>query len=384
MKGIVFLISAILMAAPVESGRQEFRTLNGLRVILDERHDRSVLRLFLLVGWDRSALSDLQADQFLSIRSTLSQCGAGGLSRPAFDRRLADQGLRLVFKGTGDSLSWSMLSDSQDQDDAFELLGHAVFRPALEDDLAPVGKAAAGKAKPEDLFRASLGFPSEGIAAKGLSTDESFAIHRRLVRPEQSVLVIQGDLSLAQARQSVMLHLGTWSPSIEKVIGAPRPSPPLELVQLKAGAGAGAWAGSPAPVGDARARAAHIAVAMLLSRRFREEIPRGITFEAFRPGGDSGPLLFGIGSEASDPRKHLRTVLEGLCRRGFEAGDLALVRSAWQTERAALALHPEDQLEAIARIALKGDPGDYLLDLSLEEINAALRARIDPAVLLWF
>jgi len=385
MTWLWLLMPAIVMAAPAEGGRSEFRAQNGLRVILDERHDRSVLRLFLLTLWDRATLSDIQADHALQIHSVLERCGAGGLSRPAFDRRLADRGIRLNLNSASDSLCWSMLSDSQDQDDAFELLGHMVFRPALGEDSLQGRKEVTAAARPEELFRATLGFPSEGVFPNNLGVEERFSLHRRLVRPEQSVLVIQGDLSLAQARQSVMLHFGTWSPTPGKAISEMAP-PPLAPPKTwaRSGAGGGIWAGSPAPICDARVRAAHIAVAILLSRSFRDDLQTGIFLEVSRPGGDAGPLLFGVGPDQADPKKHLQSTLEDLCRRGFGAGDLAFVRSTWQAERAALTLHPEDQLAAIAQVALKGDPGNYVLDLKIEEINAALRARLDPAALRWF
>lgn len=374
MKCLAALVPVVLMASPVVDGRREFRAPNGLRVIVKERHDRSILRLCLLSTWDPASLSAVQGEHALRLRALLDLCGAGGMSRPVLDRRLAERGIHLEVAGTADSLAWSMLADSQDQEDAFELLGHVVFRPSLGDDLGPRGEVVP----PEDSFRASLGFPVSSLGGLAMDVAERFALHRRLIRPEHAVLVIQGDLSLAQARQLVMLHLGTWSPAP----GKPEVGLPVADPSVVEGVVEGAWAGSPAPSGDAKQRAASIAVALLLEKKFREETHGDLAFESVRPGGDAGPCLFSIRS-GPEPERRLREFLENLRRKGFGAADLDFVRRTWGAERQALALHPEDQLYAEARVVLMGDPGNQLLALALEEVNTALRARLAPESLRW-
>ncbi|MBK8794523.1 MAG: hypothetical protein IPN59_15720 [Holophaga sp.] len=374
MKCLAALIPAVLVASPVVDGKQEFRAPNGLRVIVKEQHERSILRVCLLSAWDPTGLSTEQREHALRLRTILSHCGAGGLSRPVLERRLAERGIRVEVEGTEDSLDWTMLADSQDQEDAFELLGHLVFRPSLGDDLGPAGESVA----PEVWFRASLGFPAPGLGILGLGMAERFALHRWLVRPEQSVLVIQGDLSLAQARQLVMLHLGTWSPSSANPEAGGLVPVPQSIPSLAAGA----WVGSPSPGGDAQQRAAHIAMAILLEKISREETHGDLVFEAARPGGDAGPCLFGIRS-GPEPERRLQVFLENLRTKGFGATDLAYVRRTWEAERRALALHPKDQMYAEARVALKGDPGRHLMALTLEEVNTALRSRLAPESLRW-
>lgn len=377
MRGLPWLFSVIVAANLMAAGRQEFRAPNGLRVILDPRHERPVLRLHLLVGWDSGKLTGIQAEQVLQLRSILERCGAGDLNKSLLERKLADRGIRLTFEGTGDSLAWTMVVDSQGQEDAFELLGHVVFRPALGDDLGEGETKIYSDPAPEACFRASLGFPTVVSAPGVLGTAARYSLHRRLVRPEHAVLVIQGDLSLAQARQLVLLHLATWSPAPEPPLSG-TPSSTLECREPMEGA----WAGAPGPGGDAKARAAHIALAILLTRHFREAALADFVFEAFRPGGDAGPFLVGVRS-GRDPDQRLRECLESLCVKGFNTADLAFVRQAWQAERTVRALHPEDQIAAIARVALQGDPGANLMDLRVEEINAALRGRLAPKALRW-
>ncbi|MFZ1615052.1 MAG: hypothetical protein WAT51_12810, partial [Holophaga sp.] len=84
-----------------------------------------------------------------------------------------------------------------------------------------------------------------------------------------------------------------------------------------------------------------------------------------------------------EPERRLQVFLENLRTKGFGATDLAYVRRTWEAERRALALHPEDQMYAEARVALKGDPGRHLMALTVEEVNAALRFRLAPESLRW-
>lgn len=374
MRWLVGLLPAVLMAAPGIEATKEFRTPSGLKVILVERHDRPVLRLHLMVAWERGDLSAGELDQALALPSVMKACGAGNLNRQALERRLADRGIRVGFSGLDDSLSWSVFADSQDQEDAFAMLSDLVFRPALGGLIEPQGPAPSSELR----FRTSLGFPSAEPFGAPLGIAERFSIHHRLVRPDHSVLVIQGDLSLTQARQLVLLHFGTWFPAaIKAEVPAQATSEPRSLQP-----GKGAWTGSRSPGGDAKSRAAHIAASMLLARWLREEARDEVAFEAFRPDGDAGPWLFGLTSTA-EPQRRLQNLLEGLRHRRCGKADLAYVQRVWQAEHSDLALHPEDQVSALARAALKGDPGPFVLALQPEEVNEALRSRLAPEALCW-
>lgn len=372
MRLLPLLLPWALAAAPAPETRPEFRTSSGLRVFLEERHERPLVRLELRVAWEDAG----EGCGGGGMGAVLARCGAGGFSRPALDRALADRGLKLDLEGGARSLAWSMLADSQDQEDAFEFLAHAVFRPGLgEGVLRLVPKPGVA---PEAVFRAALGFPSEGGLACDLDLPAFLALHRRRVRPEHAVLIVQGDLNLAQTRQLVMLHLGTWAPAPEP---APEAKPRTQNARIQRqtvpGGQKNAWAGSAPPQGDARSRAAHVLLSFLLEGDFRSAAGNGFTLEAPRPEGDAGPLLFAAAPGLSgDPERLLAERLERLASRGFSPAQLGLARARWRAERIALTLHPEDQLAVRAHGLLFGDAGTYLEDVSLEEVNAALRARL--------
>lgn len=382
MRLLSLFLPCLLVAAPAPEAWNEFRTPSGLRVVLESRHERPLVRLELRVAWptvdvpSEGCASDL-------LCAVLGRCGAGGVSRFVLERTLADRGLKLGLAGGRQTLAWSMVADSQDQEDAFTFLAHAVFRPSLAEGITATLRDSKPSVTPEDVFRAGLGFPREGIAICDLDSAALHALYRRLVRPEHAVLLIQGDLSLAQARQLVLLHFGTWAPAPEPSASdkaAPRPSK-LQRQGIP-GNQRVAWAGSPPPEGDARARAAHVLLSLLLERAFQNGVGGGIALEAPRPEGDAGPILFRtLPVLAGNPERLLAERLERLGFHGFSASDLGLARSHWRAERAALALHPEDQLSARAHGLLFGDAGDFLETVTLADVNAALRARL--ATLQW-
>lgn len=377
MRLLPFFLPCMLTAAPTE-GWQEFRTPSGLRVVLEARHERPLVRMELRVAWQDAELPPEGCAREV-LCAVLGRCGAGGVTRFALERTLADRGLRLNLEGGQRGLAWSMVADSQDQEDAFAFLAHAVFRPSLAEGITATLRDSKPSVTPEDAFRAALGFPWDGITICDLDPAALYALHRRLVRPDHAILLIQGDLSLAQARQLVLLHFGTW---------APTPEPPSEVksesrgarVQRQAVPGSPriAWAGSAAPhQGNARVRAAHVLLSFLLEGDFQRGAERDFSLEAPRPEGDAGPLLFATAPGLSgDPERILAERLERLASRGFSLIELGLARARWRAERIALALHPEDQLAARAHGLLFGDAGAYLEDVSLEEVNAALRARL--------
>jgi len=382
MRLLPFFLPCLLTAAPVPETWKEFRTPSGLRVVLEERHERPLIRLELQVAWQAGELAPEGCASDL-LCAVLGRCGAGGVSRFVLERTLADRGLKLGLEGRRQALAWSMLAGSQDQEDAFLFLAHSVFRPSLTEGITATLRDSKPSVTPEDAFRAALGFPREGITICDLDSVALHALHRRLVRPDHAVLLVQGDLNLAQARQLVLLHFGTWAPALDpSVPEKAAPLPPRVQRQVFPGSLRAAWAGSPPPEGDAKARAAHVLLSFLLERRFNGGAERGITLEAPRSEGDAGPILFrSFPTLPGDPEHLLVERLETLATRGFSSLELTVAREQWRAERTALALHPQDQLSARAHGLLFGDAGAFLEEITLEDVNAALRARL--ATLQW-
>lgn len=384
MRYLPLLLPAALVASPPAGRVQEFRTPSGLRVLLEERHERPLLRLELRVAWEARELPGGRECAGEMMCAILDRCGAGGMTRFALERSLGDRGLKLDFEGQKNSLFWSMLADSQDQEDAFQFLAHAVFRPSLVEGITATQREAKREVSPEDAFRAALGFPIEGVTVCELELPELLALHRQLVRPERAVLVIQGDLNLAQARQLVSLHLGTWAPASEPVhAGTMAPAEAPECLRIPGGTPL-VMAGSAAPEGEPRLRAAHVLLGILLERSFRASPDEGTVLETPRPEGDAGPLLFRVPSPSGKSEKLLRERLDRLVTQGFSASELAQAKIRWRAERSALTLHPEEELSVRARGALLGEPGLFLEEITLENVNEALRSRLSPKGLRWF
>jgi predicted Zn-dependent peptidase len=385
MRPLPLLLPAVLLGSLAAGEPQEFRTLNGLRVLLEPRHERPLVRLELRTAWEARELPGGKECAGELMGAILERCGAGGLNRFALERSLGDRGLKLTFKGRRGSLAWTMLADSQDQEEAFQFLAHAVFRPALAEGVSAIQREAKRDALSEAAFRAALGFPMEGVTSCELDLPELLALHGRLVRPERSVLVIQGDLNLAQARQLVSLHLGTWAPApVAPAVGDNAPVSAPECLRVPGGA-ALVLAGSAAPEGNARTRAVHVLLGLILERTFQDFAGESVALEAPRLEGDAGPLLFRVlPSVSGNAERHLKERLQRLVAQGFGAPELARAKAQWRAERSALALHPEEQIFVRSRGALLGDPADFLGEIQLEEVNEALRIRLSPKNLRWF
>ncbi|MCE1229507.1 MAG: hypothetical protein LWX11_08490 [Firmicutes bacterium] len=320
---------------------QTFTTRNGLRVILQERHDQARLCLHLRVDVPPEKATPAQRQWLMA---SLRASGAGGQRRTVLERRHAERGMTLVAWATADSLAWTLEADIRDTDDAFELLAHDVFRPALEE--APVSEAVA--------FRATLGFP---VSDPGpLTVLERFALHRRLVRPEQAVLIVRGDLGLAQAKAQVLLHLGTWAPS---------PEAPLPNREFGAPASTTLMAGSPS-WGDAASR---MLGTLVLQARLKDD--PSVVLETSE---EAGPWLFHPRPGVDEPAFLRR--LENLAQTPVSSEELNSARRRWKAQRTSLPLHPREDTAALAWAALHGDPAPQVEALTPEALTKLFQTRL--------
>lgn len=321
--------SVFALSIQVNAAESQFILPNGLRVMLEERHDLPLLRLELRTGWPSSELGGQEWAVF-ALAQAMEKGGAARMSARTFARSLEESTIRLKWRHGENYLGWSLLSDSRNQEVAFEHLANAVFRSDLD---------------------------GEGLEAGKLNLANRLVLYRRLVRPERSVLAIQGDLNMQQVRQLTILHLGTWAPATALV----PPPEPLPVLPAKK---AGSRVVSRLSVLEPRELAAHLLLAYLLSR---EAGKAGIALEARREDGQPGSISY-------DPSA--AQWVKELCQRGFSSADLKDAKQALSFERISMVLHPEVQLAHRAQTALIGNPGAYLDKVSLEELNKALNVRL--------
>ncbi len=213
------LLLAVAGASALVSGAQpspaSFRLPSGLPVVLLTDGLRPLVRITLRIEVPES----LSAADLRFLAAALARSGAGPHSAAAFRSQRSAEGHAWRFEVRGRALVWSVLADSQDQEGAAELLAHGVVRPDLIEGwkrLQAEANAPGGRAT---LLAAVEPDPSRWPKPEGGSLGRLLALGTQVLRPERAILTLQGDATLAQARQLALLQFGTWQP------GAPDPLP---------------------------------------------------------------------------------------------------------------------------------------------------------------
>jgi hypothetical protein len=244
------------------SGLQEFRLPNGLRVILSENHDSPLVRFELRTEWNHSEEQNGKEGLGGFLGEALKAGGVSTSTRSAFQGFLEDRALRFSFYARPRYFAWSVLSDNQNQEAAIESLAMAVTRPDLEGAQVEALRqrtiqgylTKSHRQLAEDAFNRVIGNPDgmvlpEPSILNRIEVADLRTLLKRVLRPERSVLVIQGDVSVSQARQLTMLHLGAWAPGKDEAAmpstgTTPAPSAtirtwfvhtPSKQVEIKAG-----------------------------------------------------------------------------------------------------------------------------------------------------
>jgi hypothetical protein len=192
-------------------------------------------------------------------------------------------------------------------------------------------------------------------------------------------LALYGDLSLTQARELVMLHLGVWGPGPEAAPTAPVPAKadPTLLAVLEGQPRAELWVGTARPPKVANPAALDL-LTILLRQVDRHPVPG---LELTLPRGGSGPILLRVTAGDSARENLVPTtlgVLDQLRSKGFTEVDLDRARIQWRAERAALPLHPQALLQ---RLLQRGPTGGLTATetVTLKAVNELLAQWLDPA-----
>ena len=381
------MLLAVSMLVHGQGPMQEFKVPNGLRCLLLENHERPIVRMELTARWDPALDPFVRKGTVGFLARLLESSGAGPYGRPEFNRAADDLGLVLSFEGRTDGFHWGVLADSRSQESAFEFLANVVFRPILDSPAVEAQrqvllKEAAGTQLREGAiarFRWNLRDPGVTLVPGGaglehLELQDLWSLQRRLIRPENAVLILYGDLSLSQAKELAFLHLGVWGPSPVPAptwLATPAPAGP-KFTALLEGARAELWAASarPAP-GGAREEL----LALLLQRAFRDPLGDLDLSFSLEP---AGPLILKAGARDASRSALLPGAfldrLNQLRSKGFTSEDLVRARIQWRARKAALALHPEVLVKELLQIPLDRD----VEAVTVAEVNQTLTAWLEP------
>lgn len=293
---------------------------NGVSVVAVPQHDLPVVTAVLLVRAGRELdLADRAgtASLLASLLAKGVRRGGKAVSATAQAREAEALGGPLVTASGWRSLSVGMTVATPQLPAALALVADALRRPLLAAD-----ELERARAQALDSLRVALGNPGE-LAAMALRRSfwgdtpygavvtpaalqrvgraDVLQFHTRHVRPEQTVLVLAGDVSAERAAQLAQQLLGDWEPSGALLPAVPSDAPqpqaaPLLLVDLPgSGQSAVALAAPFAAIGAADRRAAQVANAVLgggYSARLNAavRVRRGLSYGAYSdvestPGG---------------------------------------------------------------------------------------------------
>lgn len=381
------LLATLALGAQQPASRlQSFTLPNGLRVLLLEDHANPLLRASLRLTWSASDEPLEQEGLGAFLGALLERVGAGNQARPAFDKAVADAGVRLRFRHTANRFEWTAASGSADQEAALQALGHLVMRPSLDgpsvEGLRLNSSRALEAIPPTDTLRrrflASLQghVPLEQGALNRIGLEGLDAFHRRVVRPERAVLGLTGDLSLAQAKSLALLHLGTWGPDS---LQPPLPGLPAPGLLTHPEGAPEAWLGALLPTPTARARAAVELLAAIEAEEPESPLLRG----------SEGRWYFLV--KATAPRaedlpekvKSLQVRLENHLRERLTAPRFERAKLRWQQEEALLPLNPGRWLDRGLERGLGNIPeASEVQSVSLEDLRALLASSLAQSRLL--
>ena len=389
LRALILVVAGVMAAFGADSV-QDFHLPNGLRVLLAENHERPLVRLELRTAWDPSEEPTGKAGIGGFLAEMLKTNGAGPLKRDAFQRFLEDRALRLSFSMNPRSFAWSVLSDSQGQDGAFESLAMAVTRPdfdgiafeARRQGYLKAFKERTPQTRAEDRFRRRVGDPSRALlpdeeSLSRIELQDLVVLSRQVLRPEKSVLVIQGDMNLAQAKQLAMLHLGAWGPGRQEPVSPALLDPaPLtrtwlireagKAIRIRVGA---AWL--PRPPMPATTLAI---CTWLVERELASGLPSPLVKAEFQSFPEGGWRLEAVsGQSAPEAMEAVQALLRRLREKRIEVGELTAARRVWAVTRKSRTLHPQQEAESLAERALRsGGLKEGVDDLQVDDLQAAL------------
>lgn len=374
---------------------QEFELPNGLRVLLLENHERPLVRLEMRAPWNpaEEPLGGVLAEM-------LKTGGAGSLKREAFLRFLEDRALRFTFSLRPRAFAWSVLADSQGQDGAFESLAMALTRPELDGNVLETRREGYGKAfrertprmKAEERFLRRCGDPSRSLfppeASLGrLELRDILLLARRILRPDKSVLLIQGDMNLPQAKQLAALHLGAWAASDSgsgPVVAPEITSSTRAWMVRDAGGTVQIKVGS----ADRPLTGARLDLCAWLVERELASSPQSLVKAQWRSFENGAWMLEARSSPGVPTSEAVGTVQKLLARlreMRVDTSGLTAARRALEMERRTRALHPEQEASFLAERALGSGARDEAAEnLSVEEVQAALGTLFSPDACAYF
>lgn len=206
------------------------RLANGLQLVVVEDHEQPILVTRLYA--DASHLGVDQTRAGLPVLGRALDDGTTSRSREEIQEWLGERGA-FYSSGTVDgAVRVSVVTRSEDAEAAVALVSETARRPALPRDGVESSRAAAVRSvrgvfsDPDGLADAYLhhrllppdqpgGTLPDPAAVARLTMTDIQELHRRLLVPERSVLLMAGDIGPDEARRLAEANLGDWSAGVD-------------------------------------------------------------------------------------------------------------------------------------------------------------------------
>jgi len=334
---------------------------NGLELIVLEDHEAPLVDISLVIKAG-DIYAPPEASMLASLTATLLAEGTTKHKKAELDA-LVDATGGTLGATTGDELAVinaGMLA--RDADFALKTIAEQVMEPLfpqesfkkLQDQI--IQGIASQKASPFGLAlrmgervvygeKSAYGRPFASDAeVQAITRDQVIAFHKRYYGPQNAMLVVAGDITMAKAKALAQKHLGKWKAG-EPVpaVKAERPPPPdktvVHIIDRKGSAQATIAVVVPAPkIGEAGWLDGKILQGLLsgglsgrLNQVLREQL--GLTYGvgAFQNYGYDGGMFFaGGGTKNSSAAEFAEALLELLTepgKQGIDAPDVKRVQS---------------------------------------------------------
>jgi predicted Zn-dependent peptidase len=371
---------------------QTFTLPSGLTCKFIENHEKPLVRIELVNKWGTDG-------------STLGKNGLGGLLATVIDtinsnkdnnNKSAISCIDLSFRANMGSYHWNLTTDSSYQELAIKLLADTVIHPDLNPII--VEECRQNLFKQNTLISArylalnkflysiedpTVLLPIELKKTNTFNYQNLIAFKQLAIRPENSVIAIYGDLNLAQAKQLVMLHWGTWS--LPKISTPPKfffnndCVSNLKITTIKEiDSNIELLAGAPRPNCDV-SQAVSILLPIVLDRTAKTLQSKLQLFFCLSDNLQS--LLIKTQTPKIDQNQcviEFISLLDQIQKCKISPEELRRALIHWRAENAALSLHPSDLTHQLVNNRLDPELLKAIELITVEDLNQAIKLWLKP------
>ena len=371
---------------------QTFVLPSGLVCKLIENHNKPLIHVQIVNRWNIDGLVPKKAGLSELLATTIGAIATNKYTNGKHN----DQYNELAFRAVTGSYYWSITTDSYSQEAALELLANTIIHPNINSTIVEKQRQALLKQyaylSPHSLalnrFLRSVGdstvlTPIEVTALGNVSYQDLLSFKQLIIRPEASLIAFYGDLNIAQAKQLVMLHFGTWDSSKKLIsqqlcLSDNYSNGPEITTTPKSESEAKLWIGVSCPNGNIN-QATSLLLPIVLNR-ITKSLSRELQID-FSLSTNLQHLLIKTQIPKADATRLFITVistLDKLQKSRISSEDLRRALVQWNAENDALLLHPTNLLRKVVNGMLEPELLQAVKQVTADNLNQAIKLWLKP------